>query len=191
MVKNLRVISGVAGGLRLKTLEGLKTRPTADRIKESLFNIINSQISGADILDLFAGSGALGIESLSRGARFAAFIDNNKESIAIIKENLAYTKLIEHAEVYFAEFGSVLKKLQTEKKRFDIIFLDPPYGKGFEFKAMDEIMRLDILKEDGIVVLENEQKDTLPIEISGMIQTDIRRYGRTAVSFYRIREGNV
>ena len=187
MVKNVRVISGKAGGLRLKTLEGLKTRPTADRIKESLFNIINLCVNGAEVLDLFAGSGALGIEALSRGAKFAIFIDNNKESIAVIKSNLLHTALEQLSEVYQTDFETGLKKLKEANRKYDIIFLDPPYGKGLEFKAIEEIAKHQLLKADGLIILENEQKYDLPQEIAAMVKTDTRNYGRTSISFYRFK----
>lgn len=185
MVKNLRVISGKAGGLRLKTLEGMKTRPTADRIKESLFNIINSLLPGANVLDLFAGSGALGIESLSRGAEFATFVDNDKGSISVIKINLKHTCLEQQAEVLQTDFENGLKKIKESNRKYDIIFLDPPYGKELEFKAMQEINKYELMKDDGFIILEHEQKDDMPQEISNMIKTDTRNYGRTAISFYK------
>lgn len=182
----MRVISGKVGGLKLTTLEGLNTRPTADRIKESLFNILNPLINGANILDLFAGSGALGIESLSRGAEHATFIDSVRESIAVIKSNLQHTGLINQAEVYQIDFETGLKKLKEKDKKYDIIFLDPPYGKGMEFKAINWIANLQLLKENGLVILENEQKDELPQEISTLIRTDVRKYGRTAINFFKL-----
>jgi 16S rRNA (guanine(966)-N(2))-methyltransferase RsmD len=183
----VRVISGKAGGLRLKTLDGLKTRPTADRIKESLFNIINLLVNKADVLDLFAGSGALGIESLSRGAKFTTFIDNNKESIAVIKSNLLHTGLEQQSEVYQTDFETGLKKLKEANRKYNIIFLDPPYGKGLEFKAIEEITKHKLLKTDGVIILENEQKDDLPQEIAAMVKTDTRNYGRTSISFYKLK----
>lgn len=184
--ENLRVISGKAGGLRLKSIEGLATRPTADRIKESLFNIINPIIGDAQVLDLFAGTGALGIESLSRGAKFATFVDSNHQSISVIKYNLEHTKLMQAAEVYMNDYQSAVKKLSELGRRYDIVFIDPPYGKGLEYKAVEMLINFDILVNNSIIIIENEQKDVLPDKLYAAVKVDMREYGRTAISFYKI-----
>jgi len=184
----LRVISGKAGGLRLRSLSGLSTRPTADRIKESLFNIIDPVVKGAKVLDLFAGTGALGIEALSRGAEFAVFIDKTRESISIIKDNLKHTKLEHLAELYLTDFEAGLCKLSCLNKNYDIIFLDPPYGQGHELKAIKKIVEFQLLDKKGIIIVENEKKDELPSELYETIKVDSRDYGRTAVSFYKLKE---
>ena len=123
----MRVISGTARGKKLNSLAGLETRPTLDRVKEALFNILQFNIKEASVLDLFSGSGALAIEALSRGAKQAVVCDNSNKAIKIIKENLEATRLIEKTEIINKDYIEALKKLNKESKKFDIIFLDPPY----------------------------------------------------------------
>ena len=126
----LRVISGTAKGHKLKTIKGITTRPTADRVKESLFNIISGLIPKARVLDVYAGTGSIGIEALSRGAEFAVFVDKSNECSRIIRENLVSTKLIDKASVITGDIFITLNKISKNNKKFDIIFLDPPYKKS-------------------------------------------------------------
>ena len=149
----MRVITGCAKGAKLQSIDGLETRPTLDRIKETMFNIIPYYFDDLDILDIFSGSGALGIEALSRGARFCEFVDSNDECCKVIKENLEHTKLADKANI---NLGDVFKTLLmfTNKQKFDIIFMDPPYDKGLANEAVDKILELDLLAEDGIIVCE-------------------------------------
>ena len=127
----MRVISGSARSLRLKTIEGNGTRPTTDRIKETLFNMINDRMYDCRFLDLFSGSGAIGIEALSRGAREAVFVENNKKAVSCIKENLKFTKLIDRAQIIERNAESAVAGLSG---RFDVIFMDPPYDNEYEKK---------------------------------------------------------
>jgi len=180
---SLRVVSGKAKGLRLKTLNGLQTRPTADRIKESLFSIIAPLLNEAIVLDLFAGTGALGLEALSRGAEFATFIDSSRESISVIKENVNHADFEKLSEIYLKDFDAAIKLLAKKNKKFDIIFLDPPYGKGLEFKAVEYIEQNNLLSEKGIIIIETEE--LLEDRLFGMIKYDERSYGRTKLSFYK------
>jgi len=133
----MRVISGTAKHMPLKTVASANVRPTSDRIKETLFNLIQQDVFGAMVLDLFAGSGAIGIEALSRGASFCVFVDHDKLVCTCIKENLAYTKLQDEAKVYEGNVLFILKLLEQKKiKEFDLVFLDPPYGKEIEKKVL-------------------------------------------------------
>ena len=182
----MRVISGKAGGLRLNSLKGLATRPTADRIKESLFNIINPFISNAEVLDLFAGTGALGIEALSRGAKAATFIDKCRDSIALIKSNLEHTGLSQISEVYLLDYETAIKKLSGLGKRYNIVFIDPPYSKGMELKAVELLLQCGLAATDCMLIIETEQKLSLPEKLFGATRVDKREYGRTAISFYRV-----
>lgn len=150
----MRVISGSARGLKLKAPEGLNTRPTADRIKESLFNIISSYLYDATFLDLFSGSGAIGIEALSRGAKEAFFVDFDKESINVIKDNIERAKMQEKATIYNMSVLDALDKIALEGKVFDIIFLDPPYDKGLLIPALEKIQEKKLLKQDGFIICE-------------------------------------
>ncbi|MGE5473120.1 MAG: 16S rRNA (guanine(966)-N(2))-methyltransferase RsmD [Ignavibacteriales bacterium] len=179
---SLRVISGKSGGLLLKSLKGMQTRPTADRIKESLFSIIGSLLDGSAVLDLFAGSGALGIEALSRGAKTAIFVDASKESINIIKENVRHTGFQETSEIYHNDYERAIKALSQNNIKFDIIFLDPPYGKGMEIKAVESIIQKNLISDKGIIIIETEE--ILADNIFEMKKYDERSYGRTKLSFF-------
>lgn len=156
----MRVIAGKARRLNL-VAPNEKVRPTTDRTKETLFNIINNDIPGAKVLDLFAGSGALGIEALSRGADGCWFFDNYKDSIDCIKINLEHTKLIEKARVFKYDYVKALETLGFEKRQFNLIFIDPPYNMGLEDKAITKIQELDLLADDGIIVIESDLKADL------------------------------
>ena len=151
----MRVISGKARSLRLKTVEGMDTRPTQDRIKETLFNMIQHEIAGAEFLDLFAGSGAIGIEALSRGCKHAVFVEKNKKAAACIRYNLIHTKLINDAQVLETDVISALRKLGAESRKFDYIFMDPPYRKMLEKQVLEYLSESTILSQDAVVIVES------------------------------------
>ena len=181
----MRIISGVARGTKLITLEGIETRPTLDRIKESLFSIIQNKIPNAVVLDLFAGSGALGIECLSRGALFCTFCDSSNKAIKVIKQNIEKTRMLEKAVVIQADYATCLKKISNQKNSFDIIFLDPPYESNLIEKSIEKIIEFDLLKQDGIIIAETDQLE-LVLEEIGKLQVkiiDIRKYGRVKLVF--------
>ena len=140
----MRVISGTARGKKLVSLEGLNTRPTLDRVKEALFNIIQFNIADKNVLDLFAGSGAIGIEAISRGAKSATFCDNSIDAIKIIQTNIKNTRSTDKAIVLHKDYSLALKDLAKKGNKFDIIYLDPPYKTDFANKAIEEIIKLDI-----------------------------------------------
>jgi 16S rRNA (guanine966-N2)-methyltransferase len=152
----MRVIAGSKRRLNLKTIKGLETRPTTDRIKETLFNMISTDIYDANFLDLFAGSGQMGIEALSRGARFAWFIENNREAVKVINENLDFTDLQSQSKVIQGDFKSALSSLKGES--FHIIFADPPYKAGYEREILALIARNELLAEDGYIIIEADLK---------------------------------
>lgn len=147
----MRVISGSARSLRLKTIEGNGTRPTTDRIKETLFNMINDRMYDCRFLDLFSGSGAIGIEALSRGARETVFVENNKKAVSCIKENLKFTKLIDRAQIIEQNAESAVAGLSG---RFDVIFMDPPYDNEYEKKILELISKSDIADRDTLIIVE-------------------------------------
>ena len=149
----MRVIAGSARRLLLKTVEGLDTRPTTDRIKETLFNILQNEISGSTVLDLFAGSGAIGIEALSRGAREAVFIENGSRQAACIRDNLRTTRLMEKAVVMECDVLKGISRLSTQKK-FDFIFLDPPYLKGIEQTVLNAVRESGAAGRDTLIIVE-------------------------------------
>ncbi|MBQ8903997.1 MAG: 16S rRNA (guanine(966)-N(2))-methyltransferase RsmD, partial [Oscillospiraceae bacterium] len=156
----MRVITGIARGMRLKTLEGTDVvRPTAEKIKEAMFSIVQFDLEDAVVLDLFAGSGQLGIEALSRGAAKAYFVDNSPASIAVVKENLRHTKLEDSAVVCNMPNSAFLR---TTPAKFDIAFLDPPYGKKLIQRSLPALV--NVMSENGIIVCEHEKECRLPEE---------------------------
>ncbi|MTI47712.1 16S rRNA (guanine(966)-N(2))-methyltransferase RsmD [Sporosalibacterium faouarense] len=184
----MRVITGKAKGKRLKAPKGLSTRPTTDRVKESLFNIIGLIPEDSLVLDLFSGSGNVGIEFLSRGALECYFIDNDFNSIKIIKENLENTKFISQANVFKNSVGSAIKVLGKKSKKFHYIFMDPPYEKNLVVPSLESICDEDLLVNDGIVIIEHESKTELPDKIKNITTFDTRRYGDTTITFYKHEE---
>lgn len=179
----MRVISGKCRGTKLDAPEGLTTRPTTDRIKETLFNMIAFDIPGCRFLDLFSGSGAIGIESLSRGAQKTVFIDNNKDAIACINKNLQKTGLQNLAIVDNIDIYSGIKKLGVKKEQFDIIFLDPPYNlEGLE-TLFSLIIENDILAENGYIILENASTAQRP-QVDGLELIKEKVYKTTTMSFF-------
>lgn len=155
----MRVISGSARGRRLKELQGMDTRPTTDKVKESLFNIIQFEIEGRRVLDLFGGTGQLGIEALSRGADHCTFVDMRKEAAALIRENLRLTGLSERSRVVQ---GDALSFLSSCGEKFDVILLDPPYHTELLEKSVKRITEFDILREHGIIICESAAERELP-----------------------------
>lgn len=149
----MRVIAGTARSLQLKTPDGLDTRPTTDRIKETLFNMIQFDLVDAAFLDLFAGSGAIGIEALSRGAKEACFVDSGKEAEACIRYNLEHTRLFDKATVYKQDVFVALARMEYQKK-FDLVFLDPPYHKELEQRVLEYLSTSSIIDSDTCIIFE-------------------------------------
>ena len=158
----MRVVAGCAKSLKLKTIEGMETRPTQDRIKETLFNMIQYDIPGSTFLDLFSGSGGIGIEALSRGAKEAYFVEKAKPALRCIRENLRYTKLDKKAQVLATDVNSAIRQLETKNVTFDHIFMDPPYKKGFEEEVLSIIDRSSICTEDTVVIVESSLDTEIP-----------------------------
>ena len=178
----MRVITGKARGVTLKTPEGMVTRPTTDRVKEAMFSIIHFEIPGADVLDLFGGTGQLGIEALSRGAKSAVFVDAGEPACRLIRENLKRTRLEAQARVVRSDY---LAYLERTKEQFDIILLDPPYAEVFLESAIKKITEIDILRQDGIIVAERPLGKELPWEFPGYDRSKDYKYGNTLLTIYR------
>ncbi|MGN0546602.1 MAG: 16S rRNA (guanine(966)-N(2))-methyltransferase RsmD [Acutalibacteraceae bacterium] len=176
----MRVITGKARGTTLKTLEGVSVRPTTDRVKEAVFSIIQFEIEGRRVLDLFAGSGQLGIEALSRGAESAVFVDADKNSVRVVKENLAKTKLEQFASV--AQTDSLAFLSMTDRV-FDIAFLDPPYQTGLLQKALASIG--EHIAQGGVVICEHPTEEKLDDCFDGLAKQKDYRYGKTEITVYR------
>lgn len=181
----MRVITGSARGRRLKELEGMETRPTTGKVKESIFSILQFDIEGRRVLDLFAGTGQLGIEALSRGARECVFIDQRKDAVALIRENLKICDLTDSAVVRQGDSMAYLKS----GEKFDIIFLDPPYGSKLLGEALEQVTRFDICREHGIIVAESAAETVLPPVAPPYSLYREYRYGKIKLSVYH-RSGN-
>lgn len=180
----MRVISGKARGLKLNTPKNEDVRPTTDRVKESLFNIINGYIIDGDVLDLFAGTGSLGIECLSRGANKCVFVDVNKTSIDIVKSNIKKARVEDNAEILNIDYKSAIERVKNKNYKFDIIFMDPPYYENMFIDALKKIDESDILKDDGIIVVEHDTKQKFPESIGKLIKDRSKKYGNTTLTFY-------
>ena len=176
----MRVITGKARGMQLKTPDGMLTRPTADRVKEALFSIINFDVPGANVLDLFGGTGQLGIEAMSRGAERCVFVDAREDACKLIKENLKRTKL--EGTVIRSDYMEYLNRC---KEQFSIIFLDPPYAEEYLENAIKRITEIDILQTDGIIVTERPVGKELPWEFDGYQRSKDYKYGKTLLTIYR------
>ena len=178
----MRVIAGKAKGVQLKTPEGLKTRPTADRVKEALFSIIQFDLPEASVLDLFGGTGQLGIEALSRGAKKAVFVDEQDSACRLIKENLKKTKLDSQGQVIR---GDYLSYLGSSREKFNIIFLDPPYAEVFLETSLRKISEIDILQSGGIIIAERPLGKDLPEHIEGFTRSRDYKYGKILLTLYK------
>ncbi len=182
----MRVISGLARGTKLKTIESNTTRPTLDRVKESLFNILQDKIKGAVVLDLFAGSGALGIEALSRGAQRAYFCDNNLDATKIIKENLIKTRLLDRALIFNDDYINAIRKI---KDKLSLIFLDPPYKLDFAANAIKELLKQNLITKDSLIIIETDEIDRDIEEVQKIENIEIidkRKYGRANLIFIKL-----
>ena len=181
----MRVITGSARGRRLKELEGLETRPTTGKVKEALFSVIQFDIEGRRVLDLFAGTGQLGSEALSRGAECAVFVERRRDALQVIRENLEACGMTDKARVVNGDAMSYLKS----GEKFDLIFLDPPYASGLLEQALEEIVRFDICRRHGIIVAESAADKTLPPLAGPYALYREYRYGKIKLTVYH-RDGN-
>lgn len=181
----VRVVSGSAKGRPLKSVPGSGTRPTTDKVKEALFSMIGPYFEGGAVLDLFAGTGGLGIEALSRGMESAVFVDMEPKSIDTIRANLKATNLEAHAQVYRNEAGRALSALEKRGRVFDLVFLDPPYRLKHGDELMLSMVEKGMLKEDAIIVLEHESNYAYPEDIPGFYRLRQAVYGETTISIYQ------
>lgn len=184
----MRIISGTARGTKLYTLEGQTTRPTLDRVKESLFNIIQNEISNSIFLDLFSGSGAIGLEAASRGAEKTILCDKSKEAIKIIKRNIEKTHLKEKVELYNLDYETLINTKIKEK--IDIIYIDPPYDSDFAIKAIKLAIEQGIVDENSNIIVETDDEKLILQELSKVkIKVmDKRKYGRAVLIFLKYQK---
>lgn len=184
----MRVISGRARGLKLNTPKNEDVRPTTDRVKESLFNIINSYVLDSNVLDLFAGTGSLGIECLSRGANKCVFVDKSKESMSIVKSNIKKAKVENESITLNTDFKNAIISLGNKGEKFNIIFMDPPYYKNMFFDALSLVDENNLLDEDGIIVVEHDTVDGFPENVGRLYKNRDKKYGKTTLTFYKMEE---
>jgi len=178
----LRVIGGTLRGRRLSPIKGKAIRPTADRLRESIFNIIARWVPNAVVLDLFAGTGAYGIEALSRAARCAVFIDNSRSAISIISRNLNMCRLETRSHIICWDISADLNCLNISDSRFDLAFMDPPYNKNFVGYSLKHLQNHPILAPGGHLVVEHSPLEPLPSDLNKFVLQDQRRYGKSLVS---------
>ena len=185
----MRIITGIARGVKLETLEGEEiTRPTSERVKEGLFSAIQFEIQGKRVLDLFAGSGQLALEALSRGADSAVIIDENEKAVEVIKSNAKKTNLIKKCRIARQDYSEYLKSANGRDK-FGLVFLDPPYIKDMQNEILKKLSRTDILEDDAIIVCEHNRDEGLDTDAYGLSFVKKYKYGKTYVSIYKNDKG--
>lgn len=182
----MRVIAGEVGGRRIKAPKGRRTRPTADRIREALFSTIAPWLPGAQVLDLYAGSGAVGIEALSRGASSAVFVESDPQAVRVIRENLATLGLADHARLIHSDALRAIPGLIRMGDRFRLIFLDPPYRISVE-PVLARVASARLVERGGLVIVQHFSKTALP-PLSDLTLWKTKRYGETTLTFLRVRE---
>ena len=186
----MRIISGKYKGKKLEGFNIEGTRPTLDRVKESLFGMIQTYIKDSKVLDLFAGSGAIGIEFISRGAKKAYFCEHSHEAALFLKKNLEKTKFVDKSEVFECDYNMALKKLSSQMLKFDFIYIDAPYRDDIAAKAVAKVMEFDLLNQDGTIIVETDEKDRDIKELEQIQVTvnDLRKYGRAWLIFLNRKE---
>lgn len=179
----MRIIAGKAGGLKLKSLKGREVRPTLDRVKESMFNIIAFYLPGAEVLDLFSGFGSLGIEALSRGAKKADFVEINKSHLKIVEDNLKKARLFDEAELFNQDVYLYIKSCS---RKYDLIFMDPPYEEDMTAEAVNLILDNHLLKENGLIISEKSAAEKTE-EFEGLSIIKNKRYGNSLLTIYKLK----
>lgn len=185
----MRIIAGTARSLPLKTVAGKDTRPTTDRIKETLFNVIQREVPGAVFLDLFAGSGGIGLEAVSRGAKEAVFVENAKAASACIEDNIRFTKFTEQTQLLKMDVMSALQRLEGEKI-FDIIFMDPPYEQLLEKEVLTYLADSELIQEDSLIIVEASDRTSFDyVTELGFSVEKIKKYKTNVHLFLRKNDG--
>lgn len=177
----MRIISGTARGRKLNILEGKHTRPTSEKVKEAMFSIIQFDIEGRRVLDLFAGSGQLGLEALSRGARECVFVDNSREALEVVRENVERCRFLESSKLVLSDYSTFFK---THKEGFDIIVADPPYEVKNYMGILDMISGFDMLNNNGIIMIESLVESQLPEQVGSLKRGREYNYGKTKLTLY-------
>jgi 16S rRNA (guanine966-N2)-methyltransferase len=186
----MRIIAGIYKGRKLTGIKGRDIRPTSDKIREALFSILSQRIENALVLDLFAGTGAFGIEALSRGAAKSFFIEKSKQAVKIIHKNLEILSIKEEAEVFFHDACAISNSNIHLDQKFDLIFMDPPYNKGLIPKLFKNVNLLTMTKDDSIIIAEHSVREDNLGDVTGFEQYDRRTYGETLISFFRKKQNS-
>lgn len=181
----MRIVSGFFRGRKLKAPFGKDIRPTSDMVKESLFNILFTKIEDSIFLDLFSGTGNIGIEALSRGARFCYFVDNNFNSIRCLKDNLDLLDIKGKFEIINSDVSKAIEFFKKKNIKFDIIFIDPPYYKNLAHQTLIMLSDSNILDEDGVIVVEHHKNDIIEDVYNTLLKTKSKKYGETILTFYK------
>lgn len=185
----MRIIAGSARGRNLKSPKGMSTRPTSDRVREALFNILRPEVTKSQFLDLFSGTGAVAIEALSRGAEKAVMVEKDRGTAGIILDNLRLSRLQDKAEVLNMDVKRAIQVLANRQESFNLIFIDPPYKRSFEVPTMEQIDHSELLAQNGTLVVESEKSDLPPDRVGRLVAYRCERYGDTALTFYRYDAG--
>jgi len=180
----LRIIAGSRKGHKLRPIKGLAIRPTTDRVRESIFNILGSVVLDAVVLDLYAGTGGMGIEALSRGAAFTLFVEKNPYSVQTITRNLGHLKLTNQSRVAKRDVLKGLSWLETLGHRFNVVFMDPPYEKNYVARTLSFLSQADIFSSEPRIIAEHSVKEAVPESVGDLVLYDQRTYGKIMVSFY-------
>jgi 16S rRNA (guanine(966)-N(2))-methyltransferase RsmD len=180
----VRIISGELRGRRLRAPDGLATRPTSDRVRESLFNIVAARVPGSRFLDLFAGSGAVGLEAISRGADRAVFVEQSRRALEHIEENIAHCGVEDRTRIVAKDAQAALKVLAAAGEQFDLVYVDPPYDADLYLPVLRALGRTGLVDDDGLVVVELRSRDQLPDEAGALRHYRDVRYGDTTLAFY-------
>lgn len=185
MSKHLRIIGGRLRGKKLHSLPGFLTRPTSDRVREAVFNILSSAVTDARVLDLFAGTGLLGLEALSRGAVQAVFVDNHRLPVSVIRKNILACGFDAVTQVLRRDLRREFNRLPEGLKRFHLVFIDPPYNQGLVAPTLDKLHHGGMMEKDAVVVVEHTAKESMGKDPGPFEREDERKYGKTLVSFLR------
>ena len=184
----MRVIGGKAKGQRLNSPKGMNVRPTSDRVREAIFSSIQSILSEATVIDLFAGAGTFGIEALSRYAATSYFVDRSAVHLQVVKENLVKTRLINQAKLICQEADAAIRQLSIENIKADVVFMDPPYGSNLISSTLAVLEQSNILTQESVVIVEFGKNEKAPPGMERLVQTKVKKYGSTFIAYYRLRE---
>jgi 16S rRNA (guanine966-N2)-methyltransferase len=183
LAKQLRIIAGKFRGKKLHSVPGILTRPTADRVREAIFNILGSEVMGAVVLDLFSGTGVLGIEALSRGARYAVFVDNHPLPLSVIQKYIAECLLGESTRIVRRDLRQTMDRAFSPGMKFNLVLMDPPYNQGLIGSTLDRLHASGILEKEAVIMAEHTLMEPIPEPVAPFVLQDQRKYGKTQVSF--------